>query len=188
MEGHRSSSTSGFVRDPVTVLEQPSHWIRSLRAEMIEDERHFKLAAMSNRQWCVAAVPDSITDDIASRLGSAARRRSCDRGLAITTQSSVHEQQLVVPLTADGFIGFEFSLLLRYFLLVPENETFALLHEANYYWLLAGPSSFIEESLGLSPEASIDRFVRDYASSKEWPPRTRDVLHEVQRYRDLSQQ
>ncbi len=184
MEGHRSSSTSGFVREPVTVLEQPSDWIRSLRAEMIDGERHFKLAALSSRRWCVAVVPDSITDDIASRLASAARRRSCDRGLAITTQGSVHEQQLVVPLTAEGFIGFEFSLLLRYFLLVPENEAFALLHEANYYWLLAGPPTFIVESLGMSPAGSIDQFLRDYANLKEWPARTRDVLREVQRYRD----
>lgn len=176
---------STFIREPVTILQPPSDWIRARRAELVAGERHLSLEALRRRQWCVAAMPDSITDDVAMRLASAASRRSADRGTAVTTDDDVYEQQLVVPLTPEGFIAFEFSLLLRYFLLVAENETFALLHEANYYWLLAGPLPFIEESIGMTPAASIDHFLQDYANSHEWPPRTSDMLREVSRYRDL---
>jgi hypothetical protein len=174
-----------YVRPPLVIVPDRPEWLRKSKTLLVDGERHFRRTAMRKKGWCVAPLPDSITDEQASALATAAQKRSIDEAIACTTQSAVNEEQYIVPMTLAGVVAFEFSCLLRYFLLAPREVDFAILHEANYYWLLAGPPEFIVECLGVSAEQAITAFLSDYAGAEDWPEQTTQMLREVARYREL---
>lgn len=95
------------------------------------------------------------------------------------------EEQVSVPMTTEGVLAFDMNCSLRYFLMTPADGTFAVLHEANYYCLLAGPRSFVSEALGKPPEIIFDEFVSEYVNLGDWPVNTLAMLREVERYREL---
>ena len=71
----------------------------------------------------------------------------------------------------------------RYVLLVPRNEEFLILHTDFEYWLLAGPSSFVEEMLGTSLDSAFDEFVEAVAEGGDDEPGPLFATDIVSRYR-----
>jgi hypothetical protein len=144
---------------------------------LLDGARHFSVEEIARRGWCVAAFPDAISEEQAKGIVAAAARRGIRSASAGTTESE--EEQFELSVTSDGLLEFDANGLLRYYLLV--TEQFAILLEANYYWLIAGPADFIEDAFGRSPAALLREFLSDYAEA-EWPPTTAAVLREMERY------
>jgi hypothetical protein len=173
------------LRPPLTEVHPDERLSRAAIDELLDGPRHFNVAAMAQRGWCVAPMPDSVGDDVAERLAAAAGKLGIDHGVAATTEPAVFEEQFSVPMTPDGIIAFDLSCHLRCFLLLPPRREFALLHEANFYWLLAGTEHFIREVLHVSASEAIGAFLDDYVGRSGWPPETLNVLQEVRRYQTL---
>lgn len=132
----------------------------------------------------IVPVPDSFSEDEASGLASAAAARGISSAVAITTEPDIYAEQFLVQMVTDDVIEFDLGCHLRYFLLVPESGEFAVLHEANFYWLLAGPPDFVTDVLQQSPADAFDAFEREYASG-DWPRNARTMFEELRRYRVL---
>jgi hypothetical protein len=174
-------SISGLL----TPLPSRAEDVQAMAASLLDGSRHFWIGEMERRKWVVAPLPDAFTRQQAASLAEAARRRGIESAIALTTEPAVQQEQFLVPMTPEGVLAFDMNCLLRFFLLVPDDASFAVLHEANYYWLLAGERELVAEVLRTPPEEAFNEFMSGYVEGESWPPRTAGMLREIDRYRRL---
>ncbi|HEX2062138.1 MAG TPA: hypothetical protein VHK90_15470 [Thermoanaerobaculia bacterium] len=176
-----------MTRPPVAIfpLASRSNDVRVIAASLLETPRHFDGDELKRRGWVVVPFADAFTEEQAASLAAAAARRGVRSAVALTTEPEVNEEQFEVPMTPDGIMAFDRNCLLRYFLLVPHDVSFAVLHEANYYWLLAAPPDFLEQVVGTTPLDAFESFIHSYVDSPDWPEETTRMLAEIERYRVL---
>jgi hypothetical protein len=149
------------------------------RAEIIADllsaPVEFSLDALAARSWVVLPVRDHISTTQARGISRAAKRRSSRRALATTTHPKALPEVCMLSLTSSDILAFDANCMLRFFLLVPNNHEFAILEEANYFYLVAGTEDFLKEAFAASLKTLRDRFLR-YASHPVWGDETREWL------------
>lgn len=172
---------------PLSLLACRSKEMQAAVACLLQTPRHFAIEQLERLGWVVVPFPDSFTEEQAASLSAAAARRGISNGVAVTTEAEVNEEQFEVAMTLDGVMAFDRNCLLRYFLLVPHGQAFAVLHEANYYWLLAAPPDFAQEVAGKAPKEAFEHFVSSYVNDPGWPASTARMLAEIERYRVLLQ-
>jgi hypothetical protein len=169
----------------LTPLPSRADDVQAMAASLLDGGRHFRVAEMERRKWVVAPLPDAFTREQAAGLAEAARRRGMASAIALTTEPAVQQEQFLVPMTPEGILAFDMNCLLRFFLMIPGDGSFAVLHEANYYWLLAGERALVAEALRTSPEEAFGEFMSGYVEGESWPPQTAGMLREIERYRQL---
>lgn len=166
-------------------LSSRSNDLRIIAASLLETPRLFDVDELNRRGWVVVPFADAFAEEQAESLAVAAAKRGIMSAVGLTTEPEVNEEQVEVPMTPEGIMAFDQNCLLRYFLLVPHNTLFSVLHEANYYWLLAAPADFAEEVAGTAPREAFENFVRSYVEDPDWPEATARMLAEIARYRVL---
>ncbi len=125
---------------------------------------------LRRHQWAAVPVPDVINDMDAEWISEAARRMGIEECIAITTEPKMTPECLGIPMTQPGLQQFQFNLFLRYFLLTPESREFVILHEANYFFIVAGPRDFVRAAVGCSLPTARTMFRERYAEDETWPP------------------
>lgn len=159
--------------------------VQETAKSLLDGYRHFRVSEMERRSWVVAPLPDAFTEEQAAALADAAQRRGIGTAIALTTEPAVHQEQFLVPMTREAVLAFDMNCSLRFFLLVPIDGSFAVLHEANYYFLLAGERDFVAEALRRPAEEAFEEFMSEYVNGADWPAQTSAMLHELERYRQL---
>ncbi len=128
---------------------------------------------LRSHHWAAVPIPDSINDMDAEWISEAARRMGIKECIAITTEPKMIPECFKIPMTQAGLLQFEFKLELRFFLLTPRDREFVILHEANYFFIVAGPRDFVRAAVGCSLPTARTMFRERYAEDKTWPPVTR---------------
>lgn len=155
--------------------DEASRLRASLTQEYLSDPKNFQTSMLRKREWAAVPFEERITQDQAEHLAVAAKAESVRQGVAVTTDPQSNPEVVRVELTTSGILDFDANCMLRPFLLVAGEEKFALLEEGDYYFILAGPTLFLEKAIRKSiPEARRD--FQEYANHPSLPPRTRRWL------------
>ncbi|MCP4677686.1 MAG: hypothetical protein GY854_19645 [Deltaproteobacteria bacterium] len=125
---------------------------------------------LRSHQWAAVPVPDVINDMDAEWISEAARRTGIKECIAITTEPKMIPECFRIPMTQPGLHQFQSNLHLRYFLLTPKGREFVILHEANYFFIIAAPRDFVRAAVGCSLSTARTMFRERYAEDKTWPP------------------
>jgi len=82
------------------------------------------------------------------------------------------------PVTEDGLLSFSKECLGLNVLLVPDDESFAILCTADDYYVVAGPYSFVSSAVGGDIAAAREAFFF-FASDAVWPDDVRSFLMNI---------
>ena len=144
----------------------------------LEGPLDFSMKALQSLGWIAVPAGNNISERHASAIAAAAREAGIHEGLAVTTEPGIYVEAVRVKLTEDGILAFDANCMLRAFLLVAQDESFAILDEGDYYFLIAGLPEFVERAVGGDIAEAQNEFFR-YASRSQWPLKTRDFLLEI---------
>ena len=156
---------------------------RRLSDELLSSPTEFDLESLRRRNWVAAPVRDEITDEQAIWIEAAIADLGESKAVCVTTEPKMQLEAYEVELTDEGLHRFHYNCLLRVFVLAPESLSFALLDEADYFYILAGPKPFVEASLGKPIADAMEAFL-EYARRSSESERTREWLRDTaERYR-----
>jgi hypothetical protein len=157
---------------------------QAMAEEMLDEPDEVSLEWLRKHRWAAVPMEDVIDRQAAEWISEATESISLREAVAITTESGVHTECFKVPLSTDGLTDFERSLHLRYFALFPEDREFLVLHEANYYYIVAGTPEFVERAGGGSIEQMRKRFVA-YALEHKSESERNWLLSVAKRYEEF---
>lgn len=80
-----------------------------------------------------------------------------------------------IPVEGEGLIGFSKECFGLNALLVPDDESFAILCTTEDHYVVAGPRSFVATAVGDDISAARDTFF-SFASDRAWPDDVRIFL------------
>lgn len=154
-----------------------------LTNELLSSPTEFSLESLRRRGWVAAPVRDGISDEEATRISAAATELGESKAVCVTTEPRMILEAWEVELSEEGLHRFHYNCMLRVFLLAPESLSFALLDEADYFYILAGPRAFVEAAVGRCLAEALNAFSR-YAETVTAHGKTREWLRETAtRYR-----
>ena len=163
----------------------PTSEARKLRTELTREllsgSAEFSLGALARKGWIAVPVRDWITDEQATLIAAAAQKVGVQIALSVTTSPKAEVEANRVPLTEEGILEFDANCKLRPFLLVSEGREFAILHEGDYYYLIAGTPGFVEEAVEGSIEDARAAF-ETYARAARWRKERQWLLELAERY------
>lgn len=149
-----------------------------LLSKFLSDQESFDLGALYSRGWVAVPFSERISECQAELIASEAAHRGVAYGISVTTSLKAKVEANRVLLSTDGILQFDANCMLRSFLLVPEDESFAILEEGDLFYLVAGPSDAVSRIAGASLESVRQKF-RTYASDPGWPEAVRSWLLRV---------
>jgi hypothetical protein len=130
-------------------------------------------------------VRDGIEDEKAMWLQAAMADLGELEGVTVTTVAQHEPEAFAVELTEIGLNRFHSNCYLRPFILVPESLSFALLDQADYFYIVAGPESFVAAATGGPLSETLEAF-EQYAMQLPGRGATREWLSSTAaRYRGL---
>ena len=141
------------------------------------------------RRRCWEAVPFEsalhLNEVDADRMATAAARMGCHECNAIPTEGLTGPPHYRVPMDLKGLLEFSRKCAHFRYLLIPDNESFAILFSTEGYGVAAGPKRLVELILAKSIEAARDDF-RQFARAETLEPVRRLLTGIARRYETLS--
>lgn len=150
----------------------------TLARRFLESPSSFSCEALKRLAWIAVPAENNLSEKHAAAIAAAAAAGGVRVAFAVSTEPEILVEAVEVELTEEGLLAFDANCMLRVFLLVAEGESFAILDEGDYYYIIAGPPSFVEQVVGGSIMEAQEEFLR-YASRPQWPQKTKDFLLEV---------
>ena len=98
---------------------------------------------------------------------------------AISTESDAFGYEF--ELSQNSLLEFRRACSLQHFLIVPNNLSFAILDEGDYYFIVAGSRNFCRQAIGVSFKTAHLMF-REYAQSEPYGPAQEFLLELLKRY------
>lgn len=151
---------------------------RHLSDKLLSSPTELNLESLKRRNWVAVPVRDGITDRLAVWMASAIADLGESTAVCVTTELDTGPEAYKVTLSADGLLKFHYNCLLRPFLLAPKSLAFVLLDEADYFFVLAGPRTFVEAALGRPLAEAMSAFA-EYAHGIPESERTKAWLKET---------
>jgi len=155
-----------------------SDWSKKERKELLLSPGLFDPRALRRKNWVAVAIQERITDNQAHLISNAALSIGVSKGMAITASDSAKLEIYCVPLTEEGILDFDSHCMLRPFLLVADNCSFAVLEEGDYYYLIAGTVEFVDQAVFGGIETARHEFEK-YIESFSHRQLVRDWLQTV---------
>lgn len=150
--------------------ERSLEQIRRFASELVQHVTAIRASAANDLGWSVVPVESGahFDDDDAERIAAAIRASGNDAIVAIATESLVAEPPgYRVPATGHGLREFSQRCGHFNYLLVPEDEEFAILCTVDDYYLVAGPENFVRCAVGGDIERAQREF-QDFAGDPVW--------------------
>jgi hypothetical protein len=123
----------------------------ALRAVVSESEIYFNTTWLAKKQFVTVPIENlGFFDEAQSdRLAQAANAIGVRQCLAVATEDwgDLFPKALHVPATPDGFNELSGEIAACPYLLVAEQEKFAVLCTSTYFNVLAGPPSFVQAAI-----------------------------------------
>lgn len=152
-----------------------------LKWRMLDGPEAFRLDYLAGKGWAV--VPVESASHFAARdvnlLSAALQGLGVDSCFAIITDEITQGPFAYrIPATEEGLRGFDRELFGLNALLVPEEESCAILCTVDEVYLVAGPRSFVSAAVG-GDIAQARRDFLSFASAEFWPAELRGFLTDV---------
>jgi hypothetical protein len=152
-----------------------------LKWRMLDGPEAFRLDYLTGKGWAVAPVESA--SHFAARdvnlLSSALRDLGVASCFAILTDEITQGPFAYrMPVTEEGLRGFNRELFGLNSLLVPEEESCAILCTVDEVYLVAGPRPFVSAAVGGDIAKARRKFL-SFASAEYWPADLRAFLTDV---------
>ncbi len=176
-------TTSQRGNDSINALaslpqDEAEHLQQELSRELLSSPIEFDPESLRRRNWVAVPVRDGITDEQAAWIEAAIADIGESKAVCVTTESKTRPEAYEVELSKSGLLKFHYNCLLRPFVLAPQSLTFALLDEADYFYVVAGPEVFVEAAVGRPVAEAAAAFLR-YAQKIPESRRTREWLMDI---------
>lgn len=142
---------------------------------MLDGPSELSVNMLKANNWAAILVPDGINEQDSIYIASAAQEINCSKCIALTTEEGSFNEIVEVDMIPKGLVNFHLNCRLSYYILFPEDKKFVILDEADFYYIIAGPRSFVEKAVGGSIKKARKDFL-EYANDPNWPERTRQFL------------
>jgi hypothetical protein len=157
-----------------------------LTSKFLVNPIELSLKALRARNWTAVPVLEGLSRKRARLLASAARGMGATEAIAVCTEPQFDPEAFVVPFTENEILYFDADRLLRAFLLIPTDENFLLLHQGDYFYVLAGSPRFVGDALGQAIETAREVFTREAGEKGRYPKETSMwLLQMADRYHSL---
>lgn len=154
------------------------NYFASLIEPLIIKPNNLSSTWLNKQQWAAVPVPDSPNEKDAKLIAEAAQDSGYSEGIVMTTELNEEPQVYRISITPENLMAFELEFSLNNFVMTTEDLAFAIMHEAGYYFIIAGTNSFVHKSVGGALSAAKNAF-REYAEDTTWPVKTRNYLIEI---------
>ena len=157
---------------------------RMLIADMIEDAGNFRPEWIAERDWIV--VPVESADHFAKKdiehLAAALRIAGCGELLAVASEPLENTPVCYkVPTTEEGLRELNGAIRDFYFVLLPEDRSWAIVCTKDDYYLVGGPVPFVLLALK-TPIAQARRDFVGFAENTRHPQMRTGLLDVATRY------
>lgn len=171
---------------PIQAVSDPE-LVQKLQASiegLVDKPWNFNVQELARRHWL--AVPSEkgrhFDDPEAENTAKAMQVLGCRECFAVATEPvGNYPHCYSVPATKEGLRDFSDECAGLNFVLVPGNETFAVLCTSEDYNIHAGPPHFVAQALGADIQTARTRF-REFASDEWWQGR---LLKVAERYEQV---
>ncbi|MCB0141239.1 MAG: hypothetical protein KDE50_15140 [Caldilineaceae bacterium] len=145
---------------------------------MLEGSLHFSQKWLDENHWEAIPIPDTFDELDTDRLSRMAKQVAAIEGFAILLEVDAEYKVYRVAWSSSNLLSFDKEFPLTNYLLIPENLGFAVIKEASYYFIIAGPANTIRTMVENSVDSARESF-RNYANEDFWPDSIRIMLNEV---------
>lgn len=123
--------------------------LRSVAGDILESPVLIKTSWLKQQGWVIACVENPIDYLDAERLARAGNSRGFNASYALSTDVEGYAYRLTW--SQEGILSFNRHLTLQRFLILPNHiPEYCVLMEGDYYFLVAGPETFVREVLCVS--------------------------------------
>ncbi|MCP4600001.1 MAG: hypothetical protein GY847_05590 [Proteobacteria bacterium] len=137
---------------------------------------------LRRHHWAAVPVPAPINDKDAEWISEAARRMGIQECVALTAEGKIIPECSKIPMNQYEIFHFWMKHSSRCFLLMPKDREFAILHEANEFFIVAGPRDFVRSAVGCSLPTARIMFRERHAEDEDLPERRQLLLATADRY------
>jgi len=170
------------ISNPVEIFR-----LGNLLVGVLDGPELLKIDYLELRGWVAVPFESALHFDNVDvdRIATAAAKLSCLECNAIPTEGLAGPLYYRVPMTPRGLQAFNRKCAHFKYLLVPDNELFAVFCSTEDYCVAAGPRDFVEIVLAKGIEAARDDF-RRYVESETLEPHRRFKAGIADRYQTVS--
>ncbi|MBM3946356.1 MAG: hypothetical protein FJ315_03005 [SAR202 cluster bacterium] len=157
-------------------------WVR----EMVDSPDYLNAEWIRLKKWVAAPVESASHFDETDAMKLAAAATSAGESACYTIATEPLENSFLcylVPMSEEALLDLSWETSQFNFLLTPPDRSFAILCSVWDFFVIAGPSRFVENALGMNIQRARARFV-EFASDLRWPEEQRTRLLKIAKWYD----
>jgi hypothetical protein len=142
---------------------------------------HLSLSWIAKNRWAAVPVESGLPfgEREAEWFAKATELIECYQCLVVATEPMPPSAECyLVATTQDGFLEVRRVCFGFNYIVLPEDESFAILLTTEDYYVVAGPKEFVEKAIGSTIQTARKIFF-NFCNDDHWPKDTRDRLLEV---------